>query len=78
MADIALVIKIPEKKYIKCKWKNNGVVGLEWWERAIANGTPLEDIKADIIRHSKICDPEFKDAFEVTVQIIDKHIGDTE
>ena len=35
----------------------------------------IEDIKADIIRHSKICDPEFKDAFEVTVQIIDKHIG---
>lgn len=35
----------------------------------------LEDIKADIIRHSKICDPEFKDAFEVTVQIIDKYIG---
>lgn len=36
----------------------------------------LEDIKADIIRHSKICDPEFKDAFEVTVQIIDKHVGE--
>ena len=38
----------------------------------------IEDIKADIIRHSKICDPEFKDAFEVTVQIIDKHIAESE
>lgn len=43
--------------------------------QAVLNGIPIEDIKADIIRHSKICDPEFKDAFEVTVQIIDKHIG---
>lgn len=41
MADIELVIKINEETYKKCKWKNNGVVGLEWWERAIANGTPL-------------------------------------
>ena len=47
-----LVIEIDEETYKKCKWKNNGVVGLEWWERAIANGTPLEkvleDIKAEI------------------------------
>ena len=36
-----IVIDIDEEIYKKCKWKNNGVVGLEWWERAIANGTPL-------------------------------------
>ena len=36
-----LIINIDEETYKKCKWKNNGVVGLEWWERAIANGTPL-------------------------------------
>lgn len=37
-----LIIDIDEETYKKCKWKNNGVVGLEWWERAIANGTVLE------------------------------------
>ena len=36
-----LIIEIDEETYKKCKWKNNGVVGLEWWERTIANGTPL-------------------------------------
>lgn len=36
-----LIINIDEETYKKCKWKNNGVVGLEWWERAIANGIPL-------------------------------------
>ena len=36
-----IVIDIDEETYKKCKWKNNGAVGLEWWERAIANGTPL-------------------------------------
>ena len=36
-----IVIDIDEETYKKCKWKNNGVVGLEWWERAIAKGTPL-------------------------------------
>ena len=47
-----LIIYIDEETYKKCKWKNNGVVGLEWWERAIANGTPLEEelekIRAEI------------------------------
>ena len=38
-----LIIDINEETYKKCKWKNNGVVGLEWWERAIANGTPIPD-----------------------------------
>lgn len=37
-----LIIDIDKETYKKCKWKNNGVVGLEWWERAIANGTVLE------------------------------------
>ena len=38
-----LIIDIPEDTYKKCKWKNNGVVGLEWWERVIANGTPIDN-----------------------------------
>jgi len=49
MADIELVIKIDEETYKKCKWKNNGVVGLERWERAIANGTVLP-------KHGRLCD----------------------
>ena len=36
-----IVIEIDKETYKKCKWKNNGVVGMEWWERAIVNGTPL-------------------------------------
>ena len=46
-----LVIDIDEetyKKYKKCKWKNNGVVGLEWWERAIINGIPLPKGHGDL------------------------------
>ena len=42
-----LIIDIPEETYKKCKWKNNGVVGLEWWERAIANGIPIPDNDCD-------------------------------
>lgn len=38
-----LIIDIDEETYKKCKWKNNGVVGLEWWERAIANGKLIPD-----------------------------------
>ena len=71
-----LIIDIPETMIQELK---DGCFGVKHnvYELAgcIMNGTPLEDIKAEIIRHSKICDPEFKDAFEVTVQIIDKHIG---
>lgn len=70
-----LIIDIPETMIQELK---DGCFGIKHnvYELAgcIMNGIPLEDIKADIIRHSKICDPEFKDAFEVTVQIIDKHI----
>ena len=33
----------------------------------------FEDIRAELIKTSKICEPEYKDAFEVAVQIIDKH-----
>ena len=46
-----LIIDIDEETYKKCKWKNNGVVGLEWWERAIANGTPIPD-------NATVCDIE--------------------
>ena len=47
-----LIIDIDEEIYKKCKWKNNGVVGLEWWERAIANGTPIPDnaTNGDVIK----------------------------
>ena len=47
-----LIIDIDEETYKKCKWKNNGVVGLEWWERAIANGTPILDnaTNGDVIK----------------------------
>ena len=38
-----LIVDIPKETYKKCKWKNNGVVGLELWERAIANGTLIPD-----------------------------------
>ena len=33
----------------------------------------FEDIRAELIKTSKICEPEYKDAFEVAVQIIDKY-----
>ena len=49
-----IVIKIDEEIYKKCKWKNNGVVGLEWWERAIANGTPLPKGHGRLIDADKI------------------------
>ena len=47
-----IVTNIDEETYKKCKWKNNGVVGLEWWERAIANGTPIPDnaTNGDVIK----------------------------
>jgi len=47
-----LIIDIDEETYKKCKWKNNGVVGLEWWEKAIANGTPIPDnaTNGDVIK----------------------------
>lgn len=38
-----LIIDVDEETYKKCKWKNNGVVGLEWWERTIASGTLIPD-----------------------------------
>ena len=52
-----LIIDINEEIYKKCKWKNNGVVGLEWWERAIANGTPIPDNEplCENCPHVKVC-----------------------
>ena len=35
-------------------------------------------IKAEIIQTSRIYGPEYKDVFEVVVQIIDKHIAESE
>lgn len=36
----------------------------------------FEDIRAELIKTSKICEPEYKDAFEVAAQIISKHNPD--
>ena len=46
------MIDIDGETYKKYKWKNNGVVGLKWWERAIANGTPIPDnaTNGDVIK----------------------------
>ena len=62
-----LIIEIDEETYKKCKWKNNGVVGLEWWESAIANGTPIPDNATNI------------DMKKYVLRVIDKHTkGDTD
>ena len=43
-----LIIDIPEKEYKHIKWKANMVTNVEWWEYAINNGKPLNEVLDEI------------------------------
>ena len=69
-----IIIDIPENVYNHCKTINDYVY------QAIANGTPLDDIKAEIIEHSyPVCYDKYSIEKGMTLtgimQAFDKHIG---
>ena len=76
-----VIIDIPDNVYIACnEYKDNTNIGI--LQRilyiAISNGTPLEDIKAEIEELIQHCDPDydFEEIFGIrhAIEIIDKHI----
>ena len=76
MADIELVIKIPKAEYELIV--NDEACGLNVLTRAIANGTSLEDIKAEIASDwmfDKFPSAPFTCGLRKALEIIDKHIG---
>ena len=80
MADIELVIKIPEKAYEYAKRYNTSPImalrEMNMCMNAVANGTPLDDIKAEIEKDSLSDVNGSKFIFVKRVnEILDKHIG---
>lgn len=81
-----LIIDIPENEYIGIKSFPNANTSYPWTIHlydAVKNGIPLENIKAEIERGSKLlCVGSFEKGIakglKVALEIIDKHIGDTE
>ena len=71
-----LIIDIPEDVYTRHKWRVNSDMCTEL-DIAVAKGTPLDDIKADIER--KANSGQWSEATVYGMQkalfIIDKHIG---
>ena len=80
MADIELVIKIPKAEYELIV--NDEACGLNVLTRAIANGTPRDDIKAEI-KANILDEPAtngtngemacYNSGLLTTLEIIDKH-----
>ena len=78
MADIELVIKIPKAEYELIV--NDEACGLNVLTRAIANSTPLDDIKAEIENitptyHNNDWSMTDLVSIKTVLKIIDKHIG---
>ena len=82
MSDIAMVIRLPEETYKEIKKIVRNGNEMCFIQELIANGTPLEDIKAEIqsIRNSWEKDNyhDEADALTLALEIIDKHIGGKE
>lgn len=83
MADVELVIKIPEELYKTYKDRPPmlGDGGMDMIAQAIANGTPLDDVKAEIQRRAD--DPwnmavgSASQGLKDAIEILD-NIGETE
>ena len=81
MADIELVIKIPEEIYkasqiVDVKYEDVVQIPLE----IIANGTPLDEIRAEIAEYKDdmIIHAESNEMIDIVLDIIDKYKAESE